>query len=105
MRFNLSKDGEHNIFQMQFAYNSGLSINIDIDAKTNDSRYNTSGKFKLGDADQKVMLKKAIKLIEKKLGSFHKPMYCAIFRWNSILKTKEVVGSERFKEEKVLQQN
>jgi hypothetical protein len=104
MRFNLSKDGEENIFQMQFAYNSGLSINIDVDARTNDSRYNTSGKFKLGDTDKKVMLDKAIKLIEKKLGSFYKPMYCAIFRWNSILKIKEVVGAERFKEE-VLQQN
>ena len=104
MRFNLSKDGEQNIFQMQFAYNSGLSITIDIDARTNDSRYN-SGKFKLGDTDQKVMLKKAIKLIEKKLGSFHKPMYCVIFRWNSILRIKEAVGSERFKEEKVLQEN
>jgi hypothetical protein len=99
MRFNLSKDGEQNIFQMQFAYNSGLSINIDVDARTNDSRYNTSGKFKLGDTDKKVMLEKAIKLIEKKLGSFCKPMYCAIFRWNSILKIKEVVGAERFKEE------
>lgn len=101
MKLNLSEHGESNTFDMEFAYTSGLSININIEAKMNDSSYKANGKFKLGESDQKIMLKKAIKLLETKLGSFTLPMYCAIWRWNRTLGIREVVGAERFPKEKI----
>ena len=101
MKLNLSEHGEFNIFDMQFTYTAGVIIHINVDARMNDSRYNTSGKFKLGEGDQKAMMKKAIKLLETKFGTFHKPMYCSIFRWNNSLRIRELVGVERFPKEKV----
>lgn len=101
MKLNLSEHGEANTFTMEFAYTSGLTINIHVDAKMKDSSYKSSGKFNLGEGDQKAMLKKAIKLLETKLGSFNPPMYCAIWRWNHSLGIKEVAGVERFPKQKV----
>jgi len=101
MKLKLSEHGESNIFDMEFAYTSGLKINIHVDAKMNDSTYKPNGKFNLGESDQKAMLKKAIKLLETKLGSFTPPMYCAIWRWNHAAGIKEPVGVERFQKEKI----
>jgi hypothetical protein len=101
MKLKLSEHGEHNTFEMEFAYTSGLSINIHVESIINDSCYKPSGKFHLGDGDQKAMLKKGIKLIKHKLGEFKPPMYCLILRWNHIKGIKEPVGVERFPKEKV----